>query len=164
VTRSAAAATSWLAIALCATATAARADSETSASFGAGLAYEVLGFDIAHRVDHVEGYVAVGVGTLLPGIAAGARWYLHEDGEGFFVGLNTAFHGDTLRLEESTGGRLVWATITPGMRFNFGTAFFQLAAGGGVIYSLTFWRTPPSPTKWVSFFPDAALAIGLRFF
>ena len=143
---------------------AARAG-ETSFSIGGGLAYEAAGVNIAHREGHFETYFGVGLLSFLKGFSGGARWYLGDDGSGFFLALNGAAHADTLRIDEhqATGGRLFWATLTPGWRFAAGNLFAQVALGAGVGYSITFWNTPPNPTKdWIPV-PDAMLALGVRF-
>ena len=137
---------------------------EFSLSLGGGLAYELLGINAAVRAGHVESYVGLGLMSLLPGVAAGVRWFAQQDGSGFFIGLNGGAHLDTIRIDEedSTGGRLFWATVTPGYRVAGKRVFAQIAAGGGIVASTTFWSTPPSPTRNWSFFPDAALGIGVR--
>jgi hypothetical protein len=150
---------------------AARAEpvrnSEFSISLGAGLAYELVGFSFAWRSDHAEGYLGIGVLSELPGFALGGRYYSRDDGNGFFLALNLAGHADNvLRVvyDGTKGGRLFWATITPGYRATFGSSFFlQAAIGGGIIFATTFWTTPPSPTRsWIPV-PDLALAAGFRF-
>src|SRR5438552_12679593 len=145
---------------------AARADRDLSISLGGGWAYELVGFNFAARSGQLEGYVGLGLLSALRGLALGGRWFFRDDGNGFFLGLNTAAHADTIRIDESqsTGGRLFWATVTPGYRATFGSFFVQAAIGGGVFYSITFWSTPPSPTRDWGAFPDAALAAGYRFF
>jgi len=153
------------ALAILLAAGAARADNEISLSLGGGWAYELVGFNFAARSGHYEGYAGLGLLSALRGIALGGRYFFRDDGTGFFLGLNTAAHADTVRIDESdsTGGRLFWATLTPGYRATFGSFFLQAAIGGGVFYSITFWSTPPSPTKDWGAFPDAALALGFRF-
>jgi hypothetical protein len=149
---------------------AARAEpaskSEFSISLGAGGAYDVLGLNLAYRSQHVEGYLGLGWFSFLPGIAAGARWFLRPDGDGFFVGINLAGHtwkGGFFDSNGSTGGQLFWATLTPGYRATFGSFFVQAALGGGIAYWMTSWTTPPSPTRGWAPSPDAALAAGFRF-
>jgi hypothetical protein len=149
---------------------AARAEparnSEFSISLGGGLAYEGLGLNLSFRSEHVEGYLGLGLFSFLPGVAAGARWFLRPDGDGFFVGLNLAGHtwtGGLFDSNGSTGGRAFWATLTPGYRATFDSFFLQAALGGGISYAMTFWTTPPSPTRGWGPIPDAALAAGFRF-
>jgi len=136
-----------------------------SVSLGGGFAYEIVGLNLALRVDHVEGYLGLGLLTLIPGAAFGARWFPRPDGAGFFLGLNGGFHSYTGSFFENgaTGGRFVSATLTPGYRFAWEHFFLQAAVGGGFLYALTFYYRPPSPTKNWTFFPDAMLALGLRF-
>ncbi len=111
------------------------------------------------------GYLGLGLLTLIPGAAFGARWFPRPDGAGFFLGLNGGFHSYTGSFFENgaTGGRFVSATLTPGYRFAWEHFFLQAAVGGGFLYALTFYYRPPSPTKNWTFFPDAMLALGLRF-
>jgi hypothetical protein len=149
---------------------AARAEparnSEFSISLGGGLAYEVLGLNFSYRSEHVEGYLGLGWFSLLPGVAAGARWFPRLDGDGFFVGLNLAAHtwtGGLFDSNGSTGGQAFWATLTPGYRVAWEHFFLQAAIGGGVGYVSTSWTTPPSPTHDWGLIPDAALAAGFRF-
>jgi hypothetical protein len=149
---------------------AARAEpasnSEFSVSLGGGLAYEIFGLNFAYRSEHVEGYLGLGGLSFLPGIAAGARWFLRPDGDGFFVGINLAAHtwkGGLFDSNGSTGGRLFWATLTPGYRWAWEHFFLQAAIGGGVVYSMTFWKTPPSPDRNWNPTVDAVLAAGVRF-
>lgn len=138
---------------------------ETSLSAGGGGAYELAGFNVAHRRGNVEAYVGLGLFSLLPGLAAGGRYYLRPDGSGFFLALNLGAHFDTLRIDErdSTGGRLFFATLTPGYRLLFKSFFAHVAIGAGLFYSMTFWRAPPSPTGGVSPVPDALVGAGYRF-
>jgi hypothetical protein len=138
---------------------------ETSVSVGGGLAYEVLGLDVALRRDHLEGYVGIGLLSFLKGLAAGGRYYLRPDGNGFFLAVNLGAHFDNIRIDanDSTGGRLFWATFTPGYRLVAGGFFLQIAIGGGLVFDRTYWSTPPLVTGGWQVLPDAMLALGGRF-
>ena len=90
---------------------------------------------------------------------------LRPDGTGFFLALNLAGHADNVRIDASgsTGGRLFWATITPGFRLAWDSFFLQAALGAGAVYDQTYWTTPPSPTGGWQILPDAMIAAGFRF-
>src|SRR5438067_2541881 len=60
------------ALAILLAAGAARADNEISLSLGGGWAYELVGFNIAARSGHYEGYAGLGLLSALRGIARGA--------------------------------------------------------------------------------------------
>ena len=138
---------------------------ETSISLGGGFAYEILGLNVALRREHVEGYVGIGLLSFLKGLAAGGRYYLRPDGAGFFLALNLGAHADNIRIDaaDSTGGRLFWATLTPGYRLASGGFFLQIAIGGGLVFDRTYWSTPPLVTGGWQALPDAMLAAGGRF-
>jgi len=139
------------------------AEHEWSFSGGAGLAYELVGVNLAYRSGQVEGYLGVGVMTVLEGASGGARFFARPDGSGFFVGLNLGAHMTFFRDQETTS-RIYSATITPGWRFVLGErAFAQLAAGGGLAYSFRTFRTPPSPERSVLPTPDLLAGVGFRF-
>ena len=146
------------------TTAAGAAESDVSISAGGGLAYELLGLNLSARWGHVEPYAGIGMMSLFSGLAAGVRVFSREDGTGPFLAVNSAFHLDTLRIDErdATGGRLFWTTVTGGYRIAAGHVFAQASIGGGVIASKTFWSTPPQRgTDWFVF-PDGSLAIGVR--
>ena len=142
------------------------AGTEFSLSLGAGLAYELAGFNFAVRRGHFEGFLGAGLLTLIPGFSAGARWFLQPDVGGFFVGLNLGAHawtGGLFDADGSTGGSAFWATVTPGYRWAWEQFFLQAAIGGGLVYNVTSWSTPPSPRRRLFPYPDAMLAAGIRF-
>jgi len=149
---------------------------EVSVSLGLGLAYEVGGLELAYRAGHVEGYLGLGLASFLPGASVGGRYFVHDDGSGFFVGLNLAAHGwsrfyglfDNPQSWPSTSGVLAWATVTPGYRFAWDKVFVEAAIGGGFYYSRTTCPacTPadgPPVAHSFGLLPDATLAVGLRF-
>lgn len=140
---------------------------ESSVSLGGGFSYELLGLNLAHRREHLEGFLGLGLLSFLaPGASIGGRYYLGPDGTGFFFALNLAFHGWKGGLFDSngsTGGLTLWATITPGYRLAWDHFFLQAAIGGGLFYTSHDWPTPPSQTKGVGLLPDAMLAAGWRF-
>ena len=153
-------------------------DAKLTFSLGGGLAYDLLGFQLGYRSGPAEGYVGLGVlSVALPGAAAGARYFFSGDRAGSFVALNLAWHTGTIQTGDpgpndyvATGGRLMWATITPGFRAQWGWFFLQGAFGAGVAYSRTFYRAPsqpggPPPPKYgFDLVPDLMLAIGLRLY
>lgn len=140
---------------------------EVSISLGAGLAYEFAGISLAVRSEHVEGYLGLGLASILVhGLAGGARYFFAPDGDGFFLGMNLGAHTfdgvlfDCCAPERTT--RFFWATLTPGYRFAWEHVYLQAAAGGGPFYSFETNRTGV-PTKNLYLLPDAMLAIGARF-
>lgn len=140
-------------------------DPQFAISVGGGFAYELVGINLALRVGHVEGFVGLGVMTLLPGLAAGVRWFPRDDGAGFFLGFNGAYHSYSGSFfdNDSSSGRFLYATLTPGYRLAWSGFFIQAAVGLGFGYALTFYDTPPSPTHGWFLLPDAMLALGFRF-
>ena len=157
---------SILAAAVCA-ASAARADaprkSEWSISAGGGLAYELVGVNLAYRSGPIEGYVGAGLLTISPGLAFGVRYHLSDDGGGFFVALNGGAHPGLTLSDEATGGGTFWATISPGYRINLDSFFVQGAVGGGLLYVFRTYPTAPSPTRTFGPVPEVMLALGVRF-
>jgi len=135
---------------------------DVSISIGGGLAYELVGVNVAYRARHLEGYLGLGLLSALPGASIGARYFVRPDGTGFFVALNAAGHRGFLD-DQATSASLFWATITPGYRLGSGAVYLQGAIGGGVAYLFRTYRTPPSPTKDFAPVPDAMLAFGFRF-
>jgi hypothetical protein len=153
-----------LALLLCAGAARA-AENDVSVSLGGGGAYDLAGLNLSLRRGRVEGYLGAGlIGAVVPGLTGGARLYLNPDGDGFFLGANLAWHADTLHIDEpeARGGRLFWATLTPGYRLVAGSLFVQAAFGGGLVHSTTFWSGSRRPEGTTVLAPDAMLAIGVR--
>jgi len=149
---------------------------EISVSLGAGLAYEGIGLELAYRSGHAEGYLGLGLASFLPGASFGGRYFVHDDGSGFFVGLNLAAHGwsrfyglfDNPQAFPPTGGVLFWATVTPGYRIAWDKVFVEGALGGGVSYQRTTCpgcdaSLGPKVEHSFGLLPDLMLAVGLRF-
>jgi len=77
------------------------ADRESAISLGGGLAYEFVGVNLALRRKNFEGYLGLGLLSVLPGVAIGGRYYLRPDGTGFFFALNLAGHADNIRIDQT---------------------------------------------------------------
>src|SRR5712664_815975 len=138
-------------------------DRDVSISLGGGLAYDLVDLNLAYRAGHVEGFLGLGLLTLLPGASIGARYFVRPDGTGFFMALNAAGHRGVFLDDQATSGSLFWATVTPGYRLAIESSFLQVAIGGGVAYLFKTFDTPPSPTKRLVPILDAMLALGFRF-
>jgi hypothetical protein len=151
---------------LLAAAPAAEDRVETSVSLGVGFGYELAGANFAVRYRHVEGFVGLGFVSLLGGAAFGGRYFLRDDGSGPFASLNLSVHRHIGGFFDEDGGAsevFLLGTITLGYRWTWDSFFVQAAVGGGAVYEREIWKTPPSPTTWLSGTPDLILALGWRF-